>query len=115
MLVVSKAIAEGKPHCIDCEHPNGAVYIYGRDNMHCFAPQNKIQDTINLVTGETIGEFHYPTCEEARKAEDGCSLEGRWFVVATPRTSVSAGTHGSSRSAPKAGAAPAGRTVANDL
>lgn len=71
--------------CINCKHigKNGSGDPL---RYRCFAPQNIAAKRIDLVTGDSITDFRYENCYNARLSLGGgnCSKDGLWFEPAPP-------------------------------
>lgn len=82
--------------CINCKHiaRNGSG---DASKFRCFAKQNEQLKTVDLVTGESLVVFKFATCYDAREAQEGfmlngkfveaenCGATGRWFEEAPPK------------------------------
>lgn len=98
--------------CINCKHigRNGSG---DASKFRCFAKQNELSRTVDLVTGEPLVVFKFDTCYDARGPQEGfllnggfvkaenCGRAGRWFEEAPPKFN--------------SGPPPAMKTAASDL
>lgn len=83
---MSEVIEQLPKFCKDCKHCEDP-FAYDSGHIRCQAPANF--SSFNLVTGEK--QYKLPFCIVARKREEGCGLEAKWFeikevVVSTVKT-----------------------------
>lgn len=70
--------------CINCKHigRNGSGDAL---RFKCFAEQNVVRRTTDLVTGKAVVVFVFESCYDARLTrEASCGAEGKWFEPAPP-------------------------------
>jgi len=65
--------------CIDCA--NMASSSQGWENFKCLAPENKISEETNLVTGQITILWNYKSAINCRSGalETACGKEAKWF------------------------------------
>lgn len=70
--------AGGAKFCIGCKHV-ATSYSGDYSSFRCFAPQNLESSELNLIDGKTYKTYKFANCVTARKMEEGCGKEGKWW------------------------------------